>query len=123
MGPRPPLSTPQRAILAALAVFPALAITLYFLAGDVEALRAPAWASSQPRGAYIATMLVVKGILLAGVGLGAFGIVRGAPAIAYAGAAALGAGGALLLLGGTGVVVWLSAAMFVLAARIAGRHA
>ncbi|HET6403999.1 MAG TPA: hypothetical protein VFH78_05080 [Candidatus Thermoplasmatota archaeon] len=123
MGTGPPLSPLQRGILGALAVLPALAITLYFLYGDYVALSSPAWGGSQTRGAYVAMALAVKGALLAGITLGVVGLVRAWRALALAGVAVLVLAAIPLLLGGTGVLVLLSALMLFAATAMVTRRA
>lgn len=102
---------PARLLLAALAVLPATAIGLYFLAGDIEALASPTWSGSQSRGEYLAMALAVKGILFAAIVVSVVGIGRGDRRVGLVGALALLVAAVPLMLGTGGLVVLLSAGM------------
>lgn len=130
-----------RVALAILAILPAAGLAAYFLAGDVVTLTDPCheWASgrgatggsgsvgpddacqrrsgsSQTLGEYLFMMLWVKGGILAGCVLGALGVARRRRGLAVAGAALLALVGVPLMLGGTGVVLWASAALVLVGA-------
>lgn len=126
-----------RAVVGVAVVLPALAVMTYFLVGDVAILTNAChfWSgesrtadcdrsystSSQTFSSYLLTALLVKGGILLGSVLGAVGVARTRPGVTVAGAWVLFLMGIPLMLGGSGIVVWLSAGLLILALRMMPR--